>query len=225
MSGGSYNYLCFNTDNVGGRRSDLAEMAERLEGLEWAGHAAAATRRLVVLLDLVEQEAASLSDVWHAIEWWDSCDWGKDQAREKVEPWRPAAPVEYRGPDPLLLYRLVDAGAGIFELRPVERETAVVTLVDAVQTCTACPSQWDAWDATGQYYYLRYRSGRGTVETAASSTAYVAAGPISLVAEFMHGDGLDGEITLKEFAELAGLQLKLQPRDNASTSSEGGPDE
>ena len=38
-----------------------------------------------------------------------------------------------------------------------------VTLVRAVQTCVACPSQWDAWDADGNYYYLRYRSGHGSV--------------------------------------------------------------
>lgn len=122
MSGGSYNYLCFNTDDIGSRRSDLAAMAERLEGLEWAGHAAAATRRLVVLLDQAAREASSLRDVWYAIEWWDSCDWGEDQAREDVEPWRPADQVERNGPDPLLLYRLVDAGTGIYELRPVTRD-------------------------------------------------------------------------------------------------------
>jgi len=38
-----------------------------------------------------------------------------------------------------------------------------VTLVKAVQTSSACPSQWDAWDANGQYYYLRYRHAHGTV--------------------------------------------------------------
>lgn len=33
-----------------------------------------------------------------------------------------------------------------------------------VQTCSAYPSQWDAWTADGQYLYLRYRHGEGCVE-------------------------------------------------------------
>jgi hypothetical protein len=36
-----------------------------------------------------------------------------------------------------------------------------VILVRAVQTCPAAPSQWDAWDLDGRYWYLRYRSGHG----------------------------------------------------------------
>jgi hypothetical protein len=27
------------------------------------------------------------------------------------------------------------------------------------QTSFACPSQWDAWDENGTYYYIRYRWG------------------------------------------------------------------
>ncbi|MFI5532149.1 hypothetical protein ACIA8O_26810 [Kitasatospora sp. NPDC051853] len=37
-------------------------------------------------------------------------------------------------------------------------------LVRVVQTSAAFPSQWDAWTAAGQYLYLRYRHGEGTVE-------------------------------------------------------------
>jgi hypothetical protein len=82
-------------------------------------------------------------------------------------------------------------------------------LVRIVQTCCACPSQWDAWDAAGQYYYLRYRCGRGTVETAASEEDYEdqkTAAPV-LVANFNHGDPLDGEISLAEFLRRAGMRL------------------
>ena len=32
-------------------------------------------------------------------------------------------------------------------------------------TCPSVPSQWDAWDAAGQYYYIRYRFGRLTVDS------------------------------------------------------------
>ncbi|MGN9791049.1 hypothetical protein ACTMTU_08075 [Streptomyces sp. OZ13] len=37
-------------------------------------------------------------------------------------------------------------------------------LVRVVQTCSAYPSQWDAWTSEGQYLYLRYRHGEGCVE-------------------------------------------------------------
>lgn len=40
----------------------------------------------------------------------------------------------------------------------------MVAFVRVVETCIAAPNQWDAWDADGQYYYLRFRYGRGTVE-------------------------------------------------------------
>ncbi|MFE3649332.1 hypothetical protein ACFXO2_16100 [Streptomyces sp. NPDC059152] len=39
-----------------------------------------------------------------------------------------------------------------------------VTLARVVQTCASSPSQWDAWTTRGQYLYLRYRGGQGTVE-------------------------------------------------------------
>lgn len=42
-------------------------------------------------------------------------------------------------------------------------EPRPVIITKAVQTCTACPSQWDAWTLEGQYLYLRYRGGQGTV--------------------------------------------------------------
>jgi hypothetical protein len=37
-------------------------------------------------------------------------------------------------------------------------------LVRVVETCSAAPSQWDAWTEDGQYLYLRYRHGEGCVE-------------------------------------------------------------
>lgn len=81
-------------------------------------------------------------------------------------------------------------------------------LIRVVQTCYACPSQWDAWDAAGQYYYLRYRSGRGTVETAASQEDYRNPdAPETLLANFNHGDHLDGSIGIDEFLERAGMRL------------------
>lgn len=39
----------------------------------------------------------------------------------------------------------------------------IIELVKLHQTCEMCPSQWDAWDKEGNYYYIRYRFGVLTV--------------------------------------------------------------
>lgn len=41
--------------------------------------------------------------------------------------------------------------------------TPDITIVRAIETCSAVPNQWDCWDKDGNYWYLKYRSGRGTI--------------------------------------------------------------
>lgn len=80
-----------------------------------------------------------------------------------------------------------------------------VILACVVETCAACPSQWDAWDVDGNYWYLRYRHGRGTAERQPSRdiATWTDREPnISFDTE----DG-GGEIGLFEFCQLAGLNL------------------
>ncbi|WP_262059697.1 hypothetical protein [Streptomyces sp. STR69] len=90
-------------------------------------------------------------------------------------------------------------------------------LARVVRTCTTTPSQWDAWTIDGQYLYLRYRSGIGTVDAFDSpdpeTWPHLTAG---LIALFEHGDWYAGEMTLAEFCERAGLQLA----DNAEVTGE-----
>lgn len=84
-----------------------------------------------------------------------------------------------------------------------------ITLARVVQTCGACPSQWDAWTADGQYLYLRYRFGVGTVDAydGPDSDSWDVA-PDGHVAQFEDVDEpLNGTIELAEFCERAGLQL------------------
>jgi hypothetical protein len=102
----------------------------------------------------------------------------------------------------------------------------VITIVKAVQTSMACPSQWDAWDEEGRYYYLRYRHGCGSVERAASQEEWrkncvllepTEEHPYGLYTwpgtEFLHehdfeeGNELDGSISLERFCELAKITL------------------
>ncbi|MDX3643238.1 hypothetical protein [Streptomyces sp. MB09-02B] len=77
-----------------------------------------------------------------------------------------------------------------------------------VETCCACPNQWDAWTVDGQYLYLRYRSGIGTVD------AYGAPGPDGWtvppdgrVARFEDDDDPPIDIGLDEFLHRTGLTL------------------
>lgn len=91
MSGGSYNYLCWNTDvyELGQRRSEVEAMAKRLEAMDYPA-AARATRDVLRLLDGASRCASSLEDVWHAVEWRDSGDYGDDQVAEAVAKFKPA---------------------------------------------------------------------------------------------------------------------------------------
>ena len=85
----------------------------------------------------------------------------------------------------------------------------MLTLVRVVQTSIACPSQWDAWDAEGNYYYLRYRYGHGQVKQYRTADWVDAHEDelIGVVASFYFGHPLDGILALEEFAGHAGITL------------------
>lgn len=80
-------------------------------------------------------------------------------------------------------------------------------ITDVVQTCTACPSQWEARTADGRPVYIRYRHGYLSVRV----------GPVggdvwsAVRAEEWFGDQLvdedDGWISLDEVCRIAGLQV------------------
>lgn len=76
-----------------------------------------------------------------------------------------------------------------------------------VRTCQAMPSQWDAWTTSGQYLYLRYRHGWGSVERQPSPDPDSWTDhPATVVTEWNDGTG-SGEITLAAFLAAAGLHL------------------
>jgi hypothetical protein len=94
VSGGSYDYLCWarDLDQLLDRGRQLEEMADRLAGLGYAEDAARETQELLVQIRQWEVRAQvrvnRLSDVWHAVEWWDSCDSGEDRVREALAKYR-----------------------------------------------------------------------------------------------------------------------------------------
>lgn len=92
-----------------------------------------------------------------------------------------------------------------------------VKIVRAVQTCAGLPSQWDAWDEAGQYYYLRFRHGYGSVrrEPSPDTDTWHGPGPGSdLVASFEDEDPWAGIIDLDEFCQRAGIELELTAYQN-----------
>lgn len=91
MSGGSYNYLCFNTYELEHRSTELQDMERRLTASGYYA-AARATRNVILFLECAHRAAQALEDVWHAVEWADSCDYSEEQvvkAVKKFSPWPP----------------------------------------------------------------------------------------------------------------------------------------
>ena len=84
----------------------------------------------------------------------------------------------------------------------------VAVIARTVETCAACPSQWNAWTPDGRYFYLRYRSGIGTVDAYESPDPETwGCAPDGAVARFDTGDRLDGCISLEDFCARAGLRI------------------
>lgn len=96
MSGGSYNYLCFaDGSDVLTKLGDLQSMADRLD--EVCPEAAGETRALFAgpksLRAELEERLKRLTDLWYAVEWRDSGDWGDAQLAEAVEKFRTQGPA------------------------------------------------------------------------------------------------------------------------------------
>jgi hypothetical protein len=81
VSGGSYGYLCFAVGDASELASKGVELARMEARLREAGyrHAARQTRAVLDLLAAAEHAAGPLEDVWKAVEWRDSGEWGDEQ--------------------------------------------------------------------------------------------------------------------------------------------------
>ncbi|MFE0794777.1 hypothetical protein [Streptomyces mutabilis] len=94
MSGGSYHYLCaaMDLEDLLAKRYALDEMSNRLAGLGYAQDAARETEELLLLLRQWEIRAETrlrrLTDVWKAVEWWDSNDSSEDRVHEALAKYR-----------------------------------------------------------------------------------------------------------------------------------------
>jgi hypothetical protein len=95
MSGGSYNYLC-NKDagNIADHLDSVREMANRLEGINPDGHAAADTYEVIAIVNALDFAITRMYSVWHAVEWRDSCDWLEAQMMEEIGAYEAAREAE-----------------------------------------------------------------------------------------------------------------------------------
>jgi hypothetical protein len=81
----------------------------------------------------------------------------------------------------------------------------MVELTKIEKTCDACPAQWDAWDAGGHYYYIRYRWGVLSVEDLERQQRDT----------IRVGDNLDGSMSTEQLREhLPSIGYYLLPLSN-----------
>jgi len=93
MSGGSYDYLYSkDVEDLLHSQETIQNMADRLAGLGYASDAAKETEIILLTLRQFENRISAmkerLSDVWHSVEWWDSCDSGEESVKNALEKYR-----------------------------------------------------------------------------------------------------------------------------------------
>ena len=94
MSGGSFNYLgnVYDLDDLSKHIHDLDDMARALSELGYADDAASETTSLLLSLRAFEVRARvqieRLRPIWHAMEWWKSCDTNEATFKESLEKYR-----------------------------------------------------------------------------------------------------------------------------------------
>jgi len=64
-----------------------------------------------------------------------------------------------------------------------------IKITKAVQTCMACPAQWDAWTEDDEYVYVRYRWGGLTIDYGVHGES---------IFEKSVGGGMDGVMSFDE---------------------------
>lgn len=92
MSGGSFNYLyCRNTDDLMKDTSDLEDMRKSLISYGYED-IAKDTQRLIEYIKSAECVIGTLKNmlepVFHAVEWYESGDYGKEKMIEVLEKYR-----------------------------------------------------------------------------------------------------------------------------------------
>lgn len=88
MSGGSYDYLCRNTDDLSSRVYLVERMRDTLTQMGYS-RAAEDTEAVLRHLRAAVEQAEQLYDVWHAVEWYASNDYSREQVDDAVAEYAP----------------------------------------------------------------------------------------------------------------------------------------
>ncbi len=90
MSGSSFNYLCYGqvdslfTGHGGQLQSMVDVLKANFHGSQAAKETAELQRFIGYVTAEIERRAEPLRDVWHAVEWWKSSDYSRDQAQAEI---------------------------------------------------------------------------------------------------------------------------------------------
>ena len=88
MSGGSFDYLSAmagDISEVANRQYQLNRMLEAFEQHFPGSKVAVDMRSFVERLQQLERDSATFNDAWHAMEWWQSGDWGIESVQKAVD--------------------------------------------------------------------------------------------------------------------------------------------
>jgi len=93
MSGGSYNYLCYmQASDLFSEQVTLQNMADDLAELGYANDVAKETEQLLLTvrssLNRIKAMQERLEPVFHAMEWWKSCDSSEESLKEALKEYR-----------------------------------------------------------------------------------------------------------------------------------------
>lgn len=97
MSGGSFNYLYIKDardwvehyqDSATSDAGSMAEALVALDAPEIAQEIYLVQHRIRVMLASIEPVLKNLADVMHAVEWFQSCDWGREDVMTEIAKFR-----------------------------------------------------------------------------------------------------------------------------------------
>lgn len=94
MSGGSFNYLCCKDAEqllAGGCSSELVEMRDKLReigAIDAAGQTDAIIATIAEARALVGIRVEALKEIWKAVEWVESLDWGPERIEKALSKFR-----------------------------------------------------------------------------------------------------------------------------------------
>jgi hypothetical protein len=95
----------------------------------------------------------------------------------------------------------------------IPTKSPILVIVSLKQTCSACPSQWDAQTSDGRYVYIRYRWGMLRVDIAASREAWVD--ERTTLCYVPHGDSMAGSLSTEDMKRLLLPLLDFRERCDA----------